>query len=170
MTDVIAKIMVEVLLITGLLTKGVGQGRASMSFLFDLTPKTDLLSGKFFKKLVGKKDVEDALQRLDKLTQELAQMAETEALTITRRNDNEMKDADDSVEVVNSKGHDVAHSSQQSGTKPGHKSPRGGGVPSIATLLPLRPHSVRKLLPIASSSSGFHPDIRPTSAGEYDPF
>jgi hypothetical protein len=66
MTEGVVKIMIEVLLILGTLTKEAGQGRTSMSLLVDFTSKIDLLSGKFFKKLVGKKDVEDALQRLDK--------------------------------------------------------------------------------------------------------
>ncbi|KAI9433096.1 hypothetical protein BJY52DRAFT_1218810 [Lactarius psammicola] len=68
MTDVIVKIMVEVLLILGIATKEVEQGRTK----------------KYFKKLVGRNDVEDALRRLDKLTQEEARMAAAEALMITR--------------------------------------------------------------------------------------
>jgi hypothetical protein len=87
MTDIIAKIMVEVLLIVGLLSKEIGQGRASMPFPFDFNPKINLLSGRFLKKLAGKNDVEDALQRLEKMTQELAQMAQTEVLTTTCHND-----------------------------------------------------------------------------------
>ncbi|KAH9012835.1 hypothetical protein EDB83DRAFT_323115 [Lactarius deliciosus] len=68
MTDIIVKIMVEVLSILGIVTKEVGQGRTKA----------------YLKKLVGRKDVEDALQRLDALTQEEARMAAAEALTITR--------------------------------------------------------------------------------------
>ncbi|KAN0135817.1 hypothetical protein V8E53_006269 [Lactarius tabidus] len=163
MTEIIAEIMVEVLSILGIVTKEAGQGRAR----------------KFLKKLVGKRDVEDAIKWLDKLTKELAQMAEAEVLTITRCNDDEVNDADNSMEVVQSKVHDIAHSSQQSGTKSVHKSPLGGGVPqyerrpardkgkstqqrvpSIANSRPL-PWG---LLPIASStSSELHPEIRPTS-------
>ena len=97
MMDGIVKIMIDLFLILGLVTKEAGQGRTSMSFLVDFTPKTHLLEGKFFKKLVaGKKDVEGALQRLDKLTLEVAQQAETEiqVLTGTRRNVNEVQVVD----------------------------------------------------------------------------
>ncbi|KAI9435893.1 hypothetical protein BJY52DRAFT_1218030 [Lactarius psammicola] len=68
MTSIIVKIMVEVLSILGIVTKEVGQGRMK----------------KYLKKLIGRKDVEDALQRLDQLTQEEARMAAAEVLTITR--------------------------------------------------------------------------------------
>ncbi|KAI9461932.1 hypothetical protein BJY52DRAFT_1116646 [Lactarius psammicola] len=94
MTDIIVKIMVEVLLILGIVTKEIGQGRT----------KT------YLKKLVGKKDVEDALQRLDHLTQEEARMAAAEALTIARSIDDKAKDiykkvegVDESVQAVNMK-------------------------------------------------------------------
>ncbi|KAF8258162.1 hypothetical protein EI94DRAFT_1184425 [Lactarius quietus] len=78
MTDMIVKIMVEVLSILGIVTKEIGQGRTTT----------------FLKKLIGRKDVEDALQRLDQLTQEEARMAAAETLTITRG-------IDDNVKVVN---------------------------------------------------------------------
>jgi hypothetical protein len=44
----------------------------------------NLCSGKFLKKLVGKKEMEDALNRLDKLTQEEARMAAAEILKLTQ--------------------------------------------------------------------------------------
>ena len=94
MMDGIVKIMIDLFLILGIVTKEAGQGRTSTSFLVDFNHKTHLLEGKFFKKLVaGKKDVEDALQRLDKLTLEVAQQAETEiqVLTGTLRNVNEVQ-------------------------------------------------------------------------------
>jgi hypothetical protein len=43
----------------------------------------NLWSEKFLKKLVGKKEMEDALNRLDKLTQEEARMAAAEILKLT---------------------------------------------------------------------------------------
>ncbi|KAH9037502.1 hypothetical protein EDB85DRAFT_2273400, partial [Lactarius pseudohatsudake] len=49
MTDIIVKIMVEVFSILGMVTKEVRQGRTK----------------KYLKKLAGRNDVEDALQRLD---------------------------------------------------------------------------------------------------------
>ncbi|KAH9003702.1 hypothetical protein EDB86DRAFT_2826288 [Lactarius hatsudake] len=76
MTDIIVKIMVEVLSILGIVTKEIGQGRTK----------------KYLKKLIGRKEVEDALQRLDALTQEEARMAAAEALAITRDIDDNVKD------------------------------------------------------------------------------
>ncbi|KAH9009290.1 hypothetical protein EDB85DRAFT_1435821 [Lactarius pseudohatsudake] len=76
MTDIIVKIMVEVLSILGIVTEEIGQGRTK----------------KYLKKLIGRKEVEDALQRLDALTQEEARMAAAEALAITRDIDDNVKD------------------------------------------------------------------------------
>src|ERR1700721_887767 len=82
MTDIIVKIMVEVLSILGIVSKEIEQGRISMCFLVDISPKIDLHTEKYLKKLVGRKDIEDALLRLEKLTQEEARMAAAEALKI----------------------------------------------------------------------------------------
>ena len=46
---------------------------------------------KFLKKLLGRNDVEDALKRLDKLTQEEAKMATAEVLKSTRNVDDNVK-------------------------------------------------------------------------------
>jgi hypothetical protein len=43
----------------------------------------NLRLGKFLKKLIGKKEMEDALKRLDKLTQDEARMAAAEILKLT---------------------------------------------------------------------------------------
>ncbi|KAN0128768.1 hypothetical protein V8E53_013414 [Lactarius tabidus] len=80
MTDIVIKIMVEVISILGIVTKEVRQGRTR----------------RYLKKLIGRKDVENALQRLDKLTQEEARLAAAEALTITRG-------IDDTLQGVNRK-------------------------------------------------------------------
>jgi hypothetical protein len=164
MTDGIVKTMIEVLLILGTLTKEAGQGRTSMSFLVDFTPQINLLSGKLFKKLVGKKDVEDSVQRLDKLTQEVARLAETEVqvLTATRRNDNEMKVVDNRVEDFNREVHEIGQSPQQCGSKPRHESPRGEGPTHDVD------QSTQALTFLSSSSSGLYSDFGRTGAGEYD--
>ena len=103
MTDIIVKIMVEVLSILGIVTKEIEQGRISMCFLVDISPQIDLHTEKYLKKLVGRKDIEDALLRLDKLTQEEARMAAAEALKIARGIDNKVNDVDDKVEGVDHK-------------------------------------------------------------------
>ena len=85
MKDVIVKIMVEVITILGIVTKEVGQGRISMSFWVDFyIPKIDLRrSERYLKRLVGRKDIENALQRLDKLTAEAVRLAEQDVLAIS---------------------------------------------------------------------------------------
>ena len=54
---------------------------------------------KYLKKLIGKKEMEDALNRLDKLTQDEARMATAEILRLTRIVDNKV------TTVVNGKRH-----------------------------------------------------------------
>jgi archaellum component FlaC len=107
MKDIIVKIMVEVLSILGIVTKEVGQGRTSMPFPVDMSPIIDLYAVTYLKKLIGRKDVEDALQRLDQLTQEEARMAAAEVLTVTRAIDDKVKAVDDKVTDVRNKVKDV---------------------------------------------------------------
>ncbi|KAH9055838.1 hypothetical protein EDB83DRAFT_2265301 [Lactarius deliciosus] len=87
MSDIIVNIMVDVLSILGMVTKEVRRGRTK----------------KYLKKLVGRKDIEDALQRLDRLTQEEARMAAAEALMITRGIDDKMGGVDERIQSVNMK-------------------------------------------------------------------
>ncbi|KAH8986713.1 hypothetical protein EDB92DRAFT_2105216, partial [Lactarius akahatsu] len=78
------EIMVDVLNIFAIATKEIKQGRAK----------------KFIKKLVGKKDIEDALTRLDKLTQEEVRMAAAQILRLTHSVDDKVKVVDDKVTGV----------------------------------------------------------------------
>jgi hypothetical protein len=59
-----------------------------------------IFSEKFLKRLLGRNDVEDALKRLDKLTQEEAKMATAEVLKITRGMDSNMKVMDAKLRVL----------------------------------------------------------------------
>ena len=95
--DVIVKIMVEVILILGIVTKEIGEGKLSTSFRVYISAIIDVRAEKFFKKLAGMNDVEDALQRLDKLTREEVLMAVAEALMITREIDEKVEDVDHKV-------------------------------------------------------------------------
>jgi methyl-accepting chemotaxis protein len=52
------------------------------------------------KKLLGKKDIEDALKRLDTLTMEEARMAIAETLKVTNTVDNKVDKVDDTVNRV----------------------------------------------------------------------
>jgi hypothetical protein len=55
---------------------------------------------KFLKKLLGRNDVEDALKRLDNLTQEEAKLATAEVLKITRGMDSSMKVMDSNMKAM----------------------------------------------------------------------
>ena len=107
MVDIIVKTMVEVISILGIVTKEIRQGHTSMTFLIDITPKVDLSAEKFLKKLAGRKDVEDAFQRLDKLTPEEVLMVAAETMAVTRDIDDTMKDVDKRLEGVDSKVQNV---------------------------------------------------------------
>jgi hypothetical protein len=63
-------------------------------------PLIEPFSGQYLKKLIGKADVEDALNRLDRLTQEEAQMAAAQLLKVTNMIDNRVGGIADDVLVV----------------------------------------------------------------------
>ncbi|KAH9178024.1 hypothetical protein EDB89DRAFT_1902103 [Lactarius sanguifluus] len=84
MTNIIVKIMVEVLSIFAIATKEIKQGRAK----------------KFVKKLVGRRDIEDALERLDRLTQEEAWMANAEVPRLTHSVDDKVNSVSFQVEGI----------------------------------------------------------------------
>ncbi|KAH9066283.1 hypothetical protein EDB87DRAFT_703626 [Lactarius vividus] len=91
MTDVIVKIMVEVLSIFAIATKEIRQGRAR----------------KYFKMLAGRRDIEDALERLDRLTQEEAWMATAETLGLTHNVNDKVNSVSLQMEGVNKGVQDV---------------------------------------------------------------
>jgi hypothetical protein len=65
-----------------------------------MPPFTKCSSEKYLKKLVGRTDMEDALKKLDKLTQEEARMAIAENLKMTHAVDNKVKVVVDKVVEV----------------------------------------------------------------------
>ncbi|KAF8487513.1 hypothetical protein DFH94DRAFT_29981 [Russula ochroleuca] len=91
MTDIIVKVMVDVLLILALVTREIKQGKIK----------------RFVKKLVGKSDIEDALRRLDKLTLEESRMAAAQGLRATHGVDERVMSLGDEVRVANIKLDDV---------------------------------------------------------------
>jgi hypothetical protein len=64
---------------------------------------TNLYTEKFLKKLVGRKDIEDALKRLDTLTQEEARMAAAQILHLTHIVDNKVTDVGSKLKEVGDK-------------------------------------------------------------------
>ncbi|KAF8266835.1 hypothetical protein EI94DRAFT_1701475 [Lactarius quietus] len=71
--DIIVEIMVEVLKICAIMTKEIKQGRAKRFFK------------DFFKTLIGRTDIKDALAKLDKLTQEEVKMVIAQVWKATDR-------------------------------------------------------------------------------------
>jgi hypothetical protein len=84
MSDIIIEIMVEVLTILAIATNEVKRGRIK----------------KYFRKLTGNREIEDGLERLDKLTQEEARMASAEQLKMTHTVDGKVMGVDDRVRGV----------------------------------------------------------------------
>jgi hypothetical protein len=101
MTDMMVKIMVEVLSVLAIVTVEIKQRRWSQFITSDIWVLTHgfFFIEKLLKKLLGRNDVEDALKRLDKLTQEEAKMATAEVLKITRDMDSNMKVLIDGVQI-----------------------------------------------------------------------
>ena len=62
-----------------------------------VSPFTEKCSGKYLKKLVGKADLEDALKRLDKLTNEEVRMATAQVLKATHTVDDRVRGVDDKI-------------------------------------------------------------------------
>ena len=62
---------------------------------------------KYLKKLLGKTDIEDALKRLDKLTQDEVRMATAQLLTLTHGVDHKVTRIDDEVKGVSGKVRDI---------------------------------------------------------------
>ena len=59
--------------------------------------------GKYVKKLVGRTDIEDALDRLDRLTQDEVRMAAAQGLKATHEVDEKVQAVDDTVHAVDNK-------------------------------------------------------------------
>jgi hypothetical protein len=82
MMDVIIEIMVEVLSILGIATKEIKQGRTSEYFI-NAYVIVESLTKRNSERLIGWTDMEDALKKLDELTEEEARMAVAENLKAT---------------------------------------------------------------------------------------
>ena len=113
MKDIILKIMVEVLGIFGIVTKGMKQGRASESIPDDTFPVADRNSEKYVKRLIGRRDLEDALIRLDRLTQEEGWMATAQVLKVAHRVEDGVKTVGEQVKEVDDKAKETKALVQQ---------------------------------------------------------
>ena len=66
----------------------------------NVLPLTEPFSEKYLKKLIGRTDIEDALKRLDRLTQEEARMAAAQVLKVANAVDDKVQGVDDKIAAV----------------------------------------------------------------------
>jgi len=85
MTDIIVKIMAELLSVLGLATMLIKQGRRCKCTGAYSPLVAQCVIAMFAKKLLGKNDVEAVLQRLDQLTQDETRMATAQILGVDHR-------------------------------------------------------------------------------------
>jgi len=82
MTNIIVKIIVEVLSVLSLATKQIRQGRFSKPIIMYELFVAQFAIEKFTKKLFGESEVEAVLQRLDRLTQDEARITVAQTLSV----------------------------------------------------------------------------------------
>jgi hypothetical protein len=82
MTDLIVKIMVELLSLLALATKKYKEGRFSKCAVIYTLPVAQCATVQLIKKLLEDREIDDALQRLDRLTQEEVRMAVAQTLGV----------------------------------------------------------------------------------------
>jgi hypothetical protein len=91
MTNIIVKILIEVLSVLALATKQIKQGRCCMQIFIKRFAVAEHSVVKFVKKLLGESEIEAVLQRLDRLTQEEARMTGAQTLEVVHGLVNNMK-------------------------------------------------------------------------------
>jgi hypothetical protein len=92
MSNIIVKILVEVLSVFALATKQIKQGRFSEQSSFKRhSPMTEFCIEKFAKKLLGESEIEAVLQRLDRLTHDEARITVAQTLQVVYGLVNNMK-------------------------------------------------------------------------------
>ena len=82
MTDIIVKIVVELLSVLALATKQIQQGRLSECVVTCISPVAQFATEKFAKKLLGESEIEAVVYRLDRLTQDEARMTVAQTLGV----------------------------------------------------------------------------------------
>ena len=107
MTELLGKIMALLISILALSTKAMTERRISMLIHSVSHFLADCGSEKFMKRLVGRKEIEDALLRLDSLTKDEGLMAMARNLEVTHRIDSVVRDIDGNVEEAKALTKDV---------------------------------------------------------------
>ena len=100
LTDIIVKIMVELLSVLALATKQIRQGRFSEYAFTHTSPYIKYYIEKIAKKPLGESEVESVLQRLDRLTEDEARMTVAQTLDVVHGLMNHMKVVMDSEQFL----------------------------------------------------------------------
>ena len=82
MTDIVVKIMIQLLSVLALATKQISQKRFSKCAVTYTSSVAHCTTEKFAKKLLGETEIEAVLQRLDRLTQEEARITVAQTLGV----------------------------------------------------------------------------------------
>ena len=85
MTEMVIKIMAELITVLALATEQMEQGRFSMSAPCQLSLAAYLVAEKYAKKILGEKDIESVLDRLNRLTLEESKMTASQTLDVVCR-------------------------------------------------------------------------------------
>ena len=114
MTDMIVKIMTEVLSILAIATREFGQSRASkLIACMNRHLSTDYCSEKYLTKVIGKTNIDNGLARLDRLTQEEVRMAAAQGLKATHAVHDEVRSVDGHIQQVDDRVRNVGSDVQQ---------------------------------------------------------
>ena len=113
MTDVIVNIMAEVLSILAIATRDIKESRGSeLIHRGRPNPVAYSFSEKFVKRLMKKGGIEDALGRLDKLTQDEVRMAVAQNLKTTHCVEDKVMAVGSGVQVVDEKADRILDGAQ----------------------------------------------------------
>ena len=107
MIELLGKIMALLVSILALSTKSMTERRISLLIHLSSPFLADYDSEKFMKRLVGRKEIEDALLRLDSLTKEESLMAMARNLEVTHRVDSVVRDIDGNLKETKALTKDV---------------------------------------------------------------
>jgi hypothetical protein len=107
MTDMMVKIMVEVLDILATATKEMKQSRFSGSILLSTSCLRLIGVELFLKRVAGIKKLDGGLQKLDKMTNDEARMANAEVLRLTQTIDENVQGVNRGVQGVSVQVQDV---------------------------------------------------------------
>ena len=100
MSNMMVKIMAEVLDILGTATKEMKQNRASKLILGPRSLEVDVSSEKFLKKIAGITKLEDGLKKLDKMTNDEARMANAVVLKVAHTIDANVRLVGETVQTI----------------------------------------------------------------------